>query len=204
MGVCCALTTALASDRPTYRRRDTFIYDNGRVERVIKVNGDKIVWASRTGRKFTRDRKFFIPVLERETSSTISKRVIRGGTMRWPLSAGQTATFTSILSTTKKGNDKGKLKRSVQRWHCRVGRKEVVTVPMGTYETFPIRCKSISRTSLRVLRERTWYFAPKVRHYVKRKDVEFRSGRTFEYNLVAKLRGKKAKKSNVRKVLKSL
>ena len=63
-----ALSVAVrATALPQYELADTFIYDNGRVEQLVSMSGDKLTWSAFEGRQYVRDRNFVVPLLHWET-----------------------------------------------------------------------------------------------------------------------------------------
>ncbi len=201
-GLYFAWSSVYGSDVPDYAVNDTFVYDNGRVERVVAVEDEDIVWANRSGRQYVRKNSFFTPILSWESRSIEGERRLRGAYALWPLETGRSVQFTAISSITEK--ESGKKRRSVQRWQCRIEKPQTVSVPAGEFETTPIKCASLSRSTLRILSERTWYYAPDVGHYVKQRRTNFLTGVTSEFALAATLEGRMANSARIKAILNSL
>ncbi|MCG8360993.1 MAG: hypothetical protein MI920_36000 [Kiloniellales bacterium] len=56
---------------------------------------------------------------------------------------------------------------------CTVGIVETITVPLGTFPTYPVDCKSVIMKTGKVTRERVYYYSPQHRFFIRRT-----SGRT--------------------------
>lgn len=190
---------AFAQDAPIYSPGDIFVFDNKRVERFLGETTDGLRWASRSGREYVRPVSFFAPTTLWESRSVRGERVIRGDISLWPAKRGKASRFTAVTTITEKKTDKSR--RSAQNWWCRIGRSETVSTPAGEFSAMPIQCDSYSTTTFRILRERVWHFAPSVGHYVKRRDVNYLTGESSEFALVAKLSGRMANERRVEAIL---
>ena len=56
------------------------------------------------------------------------------------------------------------------QWQCRVNGTETVTVPAGTFDTFVLACYRFNGGGSYVRLTRTFYYAPSIGYFVKRKD----------------------------------
>jgi hypothetical protein len=195
-----------ATPLPQYELADTFIYDNGRVEQLVSMSGDKLTWSAFEGRQYVRDRNFVLPLLHWETvESSGNRRVSPEAGSLWPLEPGKSARFrvlTDVTLKVKEGPDRRR--RRTELWTCRVLPPASITVPAGSFEAVEIRCEQFSARTMRVLSEERWYYSEEVGHYVSRKWVDLSTGRRGGYSLVAKLRGIDANPRRIRSILSKL
>lgn len=177
--------SAFAIDMPHYVPGQTFIFDNGRVERVQEVNENRVVWAARTGRTYVRDANVVVPILEWTYRGQRGRREIVGDpSTLWPLRAGAVAHFRSV-NYTRDASDH--VRRSLSLWTCRVRAPLRIEVPAGAFDTFPIVCDRYSPNSMRILERLTWHYAPDVGHYVQREGRDMVDGVGETYRLYAAL-----------------
>jgi hypothetical protein len=201
-----ASVAARAAPLPQYETADTFIYDNGRVEQLVSMDGDRLTWSAFEGRQYVRDRNFVVPLLHWETvESSGNRRVPAEARSLWPLEPGKAARFrilTDVAIKVKEGADRHR--RRVELWSCRVLPPASITVPAGTFDALEIRCEQFSPRTMRILSEEHWYYSEEVGHYVSRKWVDIATGRRGGYALVTKLRGIDANPRRIRSILSKL
>ncbi len=71
-----------------------------------------------------------------------------------------------------------------ENWHCRRGGREVLTVVAGRFATEKLICDRLTADrSIDLVR--TWYYAPSLRHYVRRLDVNASGSNEPPVDLVA-------------------
>ncbi len=63
-GLAAVALAVEATRPPRYRPTDAFVFSDGRVERVIRVQRDRITWSGLSGPSYARDRNFVVPVLQ--------------------------------------------------------------------------------------------------------------------------------------------
>lgn len=78
-----------------------------------------------------------------------------------------------------------------------IGKGKAYTVKAGTYETIPVKCDRYSPTTMRLLEQREWDYAPELGHYVRRVTVNYLRGTTRTVELVAALSGPAASKARL-------
>lgn len=71
------------------------------------------------------------------------------------------------------------------------------TVAAGTFDTYPVKCDRYSSTTMRLLEQREWDYAPDLGHYVRRVTVNYLRGTTRTVELVAALSGPAATKARL-------
>lgn len=171
---------------PRYTPGEVFVYDNGRVEQVRSVEGERVVWAARSGRTYVRDANPVVPILEWSYRGQRGAREVLGDPGRlWPLRPGARVQFRTV--NTAQGEDSRRSTRSLHLWTCSVRAMERVNVPAGAFDAYPIVCDRFSPSSMRVLERLTWHYAPDVGHYVQREARNMRNGTTDVFRLFAAL-----------------
>jgi hypothetical protein len=197
---------ASAAPLPEYELQDTFIYDNGRVEQLVAVDGETLTWSTFAGRRYVRDRNFTIPLLQWETvASKGTRQASPEARSLWPLKPGNKARFRVLTDAdVRLKNGSSRRRRHTELWSCRVLPPAQITVPAGTFESMEIRCERFSPRTMRIVSEERWYYSEEVGHYVSRSWVELSTGRRTGYALVAALRGREANPLRIRSILSGL
>ncbi len=150
----------------TYEPGDAFAYSNDLVETVERVEGEKIEWQSNQSERFTAYRNFILPRVNRTSDSeTVDASFNAGPETLWPLTEGAEASFT-VTSVVSAAHQDGARLESVRQWSCTVEGKETVKVPAGKFDAIKVTCKSTG-SSPEDRMQRTWYYAPKIGHYVR-------------------------------------
>ena len=157
---------------PDYAVAELYVYDNGRTETVIAKDGDVLTWRTNNGVVRQAYHNFIVPYLSWQTSTRRGTSETNAtANMLWPLQVGNTEKFNFVR--TAEDNDGGNRREYRQSWQCKVTDTETVRITLGSYDTFRIVCHRYSGNSWR--QTRTFYYAPKVGHYVLRRD-DYRSG----------------------------
>jgi hypothetical protein len=200
LALLAAAAFAAPVSLPDYEPGDAFVYSDGRVERVIAADGTRMTWAELSGASYKRSRNFIIPVLQWRSGRGTGTREVRGNPDAiWPIAngkgGGKSARFRVITETRAK--PQSAIKRSVSLWVCKTGKPKVFTVPAGTYDTIPVKCDRYSPTTMRLLEQREWDYAPELGHYVRRVTVNYLRGTTRKVELVAALSGPAATKARL-------
>lgn len=180
------LASTAAAQTPAYEPGAVFVYDNGRVEHVRAVEGERVVWAARSGRTYVRDANPIVPILEWGYRGRVGERRVLGDPdALWPLRAGKRVRFQTV--NRFRDEDGGGESRSLHLWSCSVRALERVSTPAGAFDSFPIQCDRFSPSSMRVIERLTWWYAPDVGHYVRRAARNMGDGRTETFSLFAAL-----------------
>jgi hypothetical protein len=182
---------ALASSTatlPRYRANDAFVFSDGRVERVVRVKGDRITWTGLTGASYDRSRNFVVPVLGWRAGKGLGKRRVVGSPSQlWPLDRPRSTRFR-VVAETRKG-PRADWRRTVTLWTCKSMKPRQVTVSFGTFQTIPFSCDRYSATTMRLIERLEWDYAPALNHYVQRSAVDYYRGTRTTIKLVAALSG---------------
>jgi hypothetical protein len=185
---------------PAYEPGDAFVFSDGRVERVIRDEGKQIVWSGLSGPSYKRSRNFIVPVLDWRSGRGSGTREVRGNPdALWPISGGKgggkSARFRVITET--KANPQAAARRSVSLWVCSTSKPRQFTVPAGSFSAIPVKCERYSPTTMRLIEQREWAYAPELGHYIRRVTVNYLRGTTRSVELVAALSGPAASKARL-------
>lgn len=191
---------------PQYELQDTYIYDDGRVEQLVAMDGETLTWSTLGGRRYQRDRNFTIPLLKWDTVETRgSRQVSPEARSLWPLKPGKKVRFRVLTDSSVQQKDGStQRRRRTELWSCRVLPPAPITVPAGTFDSTEIRCERFSPRTMRILSEERWHYSEEVGHYVSRSWVELSTGKRSGYALVAALHGREANSRRIRSILSGL
>lgn len=181
---------------PEYEPGDAFVFSDGRVERVIAMGDTRMTWAGLSGASYQRSRNFVVPVLEWRSGRATGRREVHGNPdALWPIAKSKSARFRVVTET--RANAQASLRRSVSLWVCKTGKLRIFAVTAGTYEAIPVKCDRYSPTTMRLVEQREWDYAPELGHYVRRVTVNYLRGTTRTVELVAALSGPAASKARL-------
>lgn len=161
---------------PVYRRGTTFVYSDGTWETVTAVAANMVSWRDNRGYTangtpdFTR-RPLYYQTRTRQGTRIFKPRedlIFRSKEVLWPLKVGSRASFTETGTWSDKRDGSEHFYRS--NWSCEVVGIERVTVAAGEFNTWKITCTRYNVSGQGVQSRpkeiRTWYYAPKIGHYV--------------------------------------
>lgn len=170
---------------PNYVVGETFEFDDGRIDTVKAVNGERIIWANKYGVDVQRYRNFIVPDLEWKSANRNSSLDTDAMPKDlWPLSPGKISKRFHALQEVTWPQEGRKPVTIDYDWQCRVNGTETVSVPAGTFDTFVVGCYRYRANSSIMRQTRTFYYAPSLNHFVKRTD-EFQKGRPQTISLVS-------------------
>jgi peptidoglycan hydrolase-like protein with peptidoglycan-binding domain len=183
-GRAAGLGLASKKALPVYAPGDTFVYSDGRTETVTEIDGERVHWRSNDGTVLTAYRNFILPAIRRDTD-LISERttVDVGPGALWPLKAGREVSFTANTEVAHKTRSSPR-GGSASRWHCLVEAPRTVSVAAGTFDALRVVCRTTT-PSAQGPTERVWYYAPRIRHYVRRQESFESPGSGVDVELVA-------------------
>lgn len=173
---------------PEYRVGTAFIYSDGRVAQVAAVKGQRVKWRRKDGAAYTTDRNFLLPHLYWET------KVVRGrsqvtkpdtpnpGQALWPNKSGGEVAFD--VEKTLVARDKSeKVTHRIERWRCVNEARVLLRVTAGAFDTVKFTCRV---TADHEAPERlSWYYAPRIGHYVRFEREGGKDGVAYKRELVA-------------------
>lgn len=181
---------------PRYRAKDAFVFSDGRVERVINVRKDRVVWSGLSGPSYERSRNFVVPVEAWRSREGVGRRTIVGKpNVLWPVAKSRSVRFRVVTQTKTKA--KTAWRRSVTLWTCKSMRPRSVTLNFGKIDTIPFKCDRFSATNMRPLERLEWDYSPEIGHYVRRSSVDYLRGTRRTIDLVAQLSGPAASRSRL-------
>ncbi|MFQ5959399.1 MAG: peptidoglycan-binding protein [Alphaproteobacteria bacterium] len=169
---------------PIYEPGDVFVYSDGQVETVTGVEGVRVIWATNRGARVTAYTNFILPPVSWETTLRSETTTVDAPVdVLWPLEVGKVVTF-SVRTKTSPVRRRDTRSVSSQNWRCRVDGTDTVTVAAGTFATYRVACRS-SPPPPSLSAERVWYYAPSIRHYVRRDETKATSKLPQRVELVA-------------------
>lgn len=169
---------------PDYRVGQSFTFSDRRTRRVAAVEGRAVRWSGASNGSYLAAPNFIVPILRREGSSqVVSHRAFGRPDDLWPLQVGKSVRFRVARTIAPKTG--GKPKETSYAWACRVSGRNKVAVPAGTFDTYRIECTRTSGSRQTADRRVTWYYAPKIGHYVRRDKERLSSHATSTIELVS-------------------
>ena len=169
---------------PVYAPGDTFVYSDGRTETVTEIDGERVHWRSNDGTVRTAYRNFILPAIRRDTDLVSERTTVDVGPgALWPLKAGREVSFTATTEVAHKTRSSPR-GGSASRWRCLVEAPRSVSVAAGTFDALRVVCRT-STPSAQGPSERVWYYAPRIRHYLRRQERYEDPGSETDVELVA-------------------
>lgn len=175
---------------------ETFVFSDGRTERVKALKEDRVVWTTREGSEFARAYNVALPILEWRIGARQGVRRVYGAEPLWPPRPGKRANFR-VVTEVQRENDPA-VSRSVQLWTCAIGRMETVVLPAAPFQAMPIRCDRFAANSMRLVERRTWWWSAEVDHFVRREFRDMQDGKREIVTLCAVLPPEHANRVRVR------
>jgi hypothetical protein len=155
---------------PRYLPGSRYLYSNGTVYEVLATEGAEVRWRSNLGETFTKHRNFTLPPLAWTAGGLAGHRVLDvAPDTLWRQTALADAVFVAT-TTTRSGGGPESLNEQTEHWRCHLDGEETVTVLAGEFETQKLVCERFAADASLEL-ERTWFYAPSLRHFVLRRDV---------------------------------
>jgi peptidoglycan hydrolase-like protein with peptidoglycan-binding domain len=161
-----SLINLASDDFPTYLPGTSFLYSNGKTERVLSAKDRVVRWARGDGSTYSAHRNFLLPKSYWSSDGERGTAAISGAADQlWPVREGSEVSFSSKV-TMQKGDDPDSTTRRVDQWRCRNDGNQNITVQAGTFETLVLICtRGADPASPEIVR--TWYYSKTVRHYVR-------------------------------------
>ncbi len=151
---------------PTYKAGSTFVYSDGRVDTVASLKGNMVRWIRNDGTRFTAHRNFLLPWYYWQSTAESGTVTLEGEPEDvWPLRTGRERKF-STQTMVQRNAGSNNLADWAEAWRCRFEGLEQLSVTAGRFKTIKFACSRDAGASSPAL-ERTWYYAPKIGHYVR-------------------------------------
>jgi hypothetical protein len=152
---------------------DRLRYDQGASLRVTAVDDTTVTLRRGKSTTIVRPRNPFLPPLASDSRRfEISSTLDAPPDALFPLAAGNTVSFEERRRVRSKYGGRERL--STRQWRCAVGEPTTVTVPLGTFEAWPVRCDNPARNAfLRNERSYVWHYAPSLGQVVQERYERF-------------------------------
>jgi hypothetical protein len=155
-----------AAALPAFLPGDTLTWDGGYSETVVAVNGEEVDWGYANGATFTSHRNFLLPAVKWDNPETRATTLMpKAPAALWPAEPGLASQFRTEQRVTRKISNSEAVFQD--QWTCRNDGSETVTVPLGHFDTFRLRCQLFYGGS--ILEEYIWNYAPSLGQVVRRK-----------------------------------
>ncbi len=163
------------AELPQYAAGESFIFSDGRRETVLDIKGEAVTWRDQYGNRITRYKNFLIPPLTWESRTRKSTAVTDASPQwLWPLTVGRDGAFDFRQAIVRKNGGSGETaspRRELARsWRCSVDQTEKIQVIAGTFDAYRVSCFRFRLGTDEWRQTRTYYYAPKVGHYILRED----------------------------------
>lgn len=155
---------------PTYAVGDTFVYSDGRIDRVADRRDDLVFWRTNLGSRYVAYENFVMPWIEWHGPGQSGRRSVDAPPdLLWPLTPGVERTFEARARIRYRDRPDAE---SVSReaWSCATQGRERVTIELGVFDTAVVQCHRTEPSSAPHLK-RVWYYSPRLRHFVRQLDL---------------------------------
>jgi len=164
-------SAAVPAPAPTYEVGSRYVYADGEVRTVLEVEGEQVYWKSSKSGRSVAYGNFLIPRLSWISTETSGKRRVDAAPGDfWPQEAGEEMTLsaTTLVEHKTRPDSRSELNES---WRCRVDGESELSVRAGVFQTRRLVCDGLSEPDGERL-QRTWHYAPEIRHYVLFEEVD--------------------------------
>lgn len=152
---------------PGWQVGDSVSWSSGRTETVIAIEGELVRWRDQDGASFTAYRNFVLPMAEWEDAQTKATATTDAKPdALWPLKAGARTEFQTVLQLARK--EGGTPSTITQRWACQVDGTEKISVLLGSFDTWKLRCRQASQDG--AAGEVSWNYSPELGQVVRRSE----------------------------------
>ncbi|GAB5469659.1 MAG: hypothetical protein Kilf2KO_26890 [Rhodospirillales bacterium] len=156
---------------PSYRPGQSFRFSDGQSLRVVSSDAGRVVWRDQDGGQRVTARNFVVPTLE---AAGMERAVVNDAGGLWPLQVGKSDRMR--IARTKVEPNGVRVSQGARNYNCRVSNTERITVAAGSYETYRVQCNRFSNSGKRLVETRVWHYAPAVGHFVRRDDIDRKTG----------------------------
>lgn len=157
------------TDEPHYETGDNYIYSNGRIETAVKINGHLVHWVANDGSRYTALGNFVMPPVTLENrSGSVESIVETSSSGTWPPAEADVVVIAARPS--EPGVSRRLYEAWAGEWVCGVGGQSTIAVPAGRFDVVKIGCEKSSRAPGE-WRRQVWYYAPAIRHFVRKEEA---------------------------------
>lgn len=168
---------------PYYETGDQYVYSNGRIETVARIEDGMVHWTASDGSRYTAARNFVMPPVKWENRHGVVESIeVSSSGVFWP--PARTDALVYSANTVDLNANRHLHEAWSGEWRCGAGNESMLAVPAGTFLVVEITCETTSRTPGE-WRRRVWYYAPELRHFVRKKDMVEVGGVAATVELVA-------------------
>jgi peptidoglycan hydrolase-like protein with peptidoglycan-binding domain len=167
---------------PAYEVGDTYVYSDGRIETVSRVGPERTLWESAEGSTFTAYRNFILPPISWKSGAARGENQLQPAAgLKWPPATNGEIVF-SVGSKVGGGSIDAPGTWS-GNWRCETRGVSPVKAMAGQFDAVVIECQR-AKPEPGTWKKRTWYYVPKIGHYVRRVDLIHGTGREITIDLV--------------------
>jgi hypothetical protein len=178
------ISPAALQPAPAYDAGTRYVYADGEVRKVLKVDGARVYWESnKSGQSVAYD-NFLIPPLSWVSSETSGKRTVDIAPRAfWPQEGGRELALsaTTMVEHRSRPDSRSELNES---WRCRDDGAARLSLRAGVFQTRKLVCDGASEPDGAHL-QRVWHYAPEIGHYVQFEEIDGAQGVSRRSELVA-------------------
>lgn len=179
-----------AAGRPVYEPGDHYVYSDGEVHSVVRVDRDTVAWRESKGETYTTLHAAGLPKLNWRDGLWRGQATFdRDSATPWPPVEGPGLTF-DVRSEEWTGEDSSERLVTESRWTCRRESEGPLDIMAGRFDVEVFFCER-SPAPAGVWQRRYWYFAPAVGHNIMIEDRDAAGVSLGRRELVAVLPGGK-------------
>ena len=154
---------------PYYEIGDNYIYSNGRIETAVRIEGSLVHWVANDGSRYLASSNFVMPPVKWENGDgAVESTVVSSSSVTWPPARIDDVVYTAKPVELNAGR---RLHEAWSgEWRCGAGEWSTLAVPAGKFDVVKITCEKTSRAPGE-WRRRVWYYAPDLRHFVRKEET---------------------------------
>lgn len=178
------------AQEPHYEAGDNYIYSNGRIETATRTADGLVHWVANDGSRYTAVNSFVMPPVDWENGSgSVQSTVVSSSTVKWPPAIAGEMVF--VAQPTDPGAARHLHESWSGEWTCGTEGRSTMTVPAGRFDVLKIACEKLPDSSSGWSR-RVWYYAPDIRHFVRKEETRPAGANPEVIDLIAVRPGRSA------------
>lgn len=168
---------------PSYEVGDAYVYTDGRVETVLRVGPERTLWETAEGSVYTSYRNFILPPISWKSGAADGENQVQPAKgQKWPPATTKEIVFTVESRTGSSSVDAPRIWSG--QWRCAARGVSPIKATIGRFDAITIECIR-AKPEPGTWKKRTWYYVPKIGHYVRRTDLIYGTGQNVTVDLVA-------------------